>query len=60
MFKYVLIIWIHSMHGVSITTHEFLSAAACDKAGKLAASRNSTLGPSVYYSCSLNDTVEGK
>lgn len=61
MFKYVLIIWISmGSYSSSITTHEFLSADACDKAGKLAASNNAFIGPSIHYVCAPNDTNAGK
>ena len=61
MLKYVLIIWINmGASSSSITTHEFLSVDACDKAGKAAASNNGFIGPSIHYVCAPNDTNAGK
>lgn len=61
MFKYVLIIWINmGATSSSITTHEFLSMEACEKAGNAAASQNAYIGPSIHYVCAPNDTDSRK
>lgn len=51
--KYILIVaYVYSTHGVSITNAEYDSKEACIKAGESFKSASQTLFSSVYYSCS--------
>lgn len=51
--KYILIIvYIFSSHGVTITTAEYNNKEACIKAGETFKSEARILIGSVYYSCS--------
>lgn len=51
--KYILILaYVYSTHGVSITTAEYNSKEACVRAGQEFNTAANSIFNSVYYSCS--------